>query len=292
MSICYEMGNPGGCGKWTEELWSKHFDFMAENLPADDSLPILGLAGKLGSRGVGPGKGSPLTGACSFSGDTKVLMADGAAKRLDEVQPGDEVIAADPESGAQGPRVVEHVWIHPDELIDLEVGGALLTTTEDHPFWNHTDRQWQRADQLDPGDLVLSPRGLHTVGGLVRSSTQTSLAYNLTVSSIHTYYVLAGNTPVLVHNTNGCRTASKYEDITSPGARMPNRLTDVGPNEFGRNLEANGWIRTDKGPNIMYEKDGARYFLRGKADSYGGWTADFYKAGSKKADIKIRLGDD
>ncbi|WP_320066631.1 hypothetical protein [Micromonospora sp. RTGN7] len=104
-------------------------------------------------------------------------------------------------------------------------------------------------------------------------------------------HVVAGNTTVLVHNTN-CPAASKYEDITAPGARMLNKSTDVGPVAFGRNLEANGWVRTDKGPNIMYEKDGARYFLRGKANSHEGWTADYYKAGSKKADIKIRLGDE
>jgi CO/xanthine dehydrogenase Mo-binding subunit len=29
-----------------------------------------------------------------------------------------------------------------------------------------------------------------------------------------------------------------------------------------------GWTRTEKGPNIMYEKDGARYLLRGKANSH------------------------
>jgi hypothetical protein len=28
--------------------------------------------------------------------------------------------------------------------------------------------------------------------------------YNLTVDQLHTYYVLAGSTPVLVHNNNGC----------------------------------------------------------------------------------------
>ena len=36
---------------------------------------------------------------------------------------------------------------------------------------------------------------------------------------------------------------------------MLNKLTDVGRVEFGENLEANGWVRTEKGPNIMYEKD-------------------------------------
>jgi hypothetical protein len=103
--------------------------------------------------------------------------------------------------------------------------------------------------------------------------------------------VLAGQTPVLVHNSN-CPAASKYEDITKPGARMKNVRTDVGPTEFGKNLEANGWTRFERGPNIEYQKDGARYFLRGKAKTVEGWTADYYGPGSKKADIKIRLGED
>ncbi|WAX79993.1 hypothetical protein [Streptomyces sp. KMM 9044] len=96
---------------------------------------------------------------------------------------------------------------------------------------------------------------------------------------------------MLVHNSN-CRTASKYEDTTEPKARMKNVRTDVGPTEFGENLEANGWTRLERGPNIEYQKDGARYFLRSKAKTVEGWTADYYRPGSKKADIKIRLGDD
>lgn len=30
--------------------------------------------------------------------------------------------------------------------------------------------------------------------------------YNLTVDDLHTYYVLAGDTPVLVHNSDSCLT--------------------------------------------------------------------------------------
>ena len=73
---------------------------------------------------------------------------------------------------------------------------------------------------------------------------------------------------------------------------MPNRLTDVGPREFGNTLESNGWNRVEKDWGIVYEKDGARYQLRDHAKTHGGWTAEFFKPGSKKADLKIRLGED
>jgi hypothetical protein len=38
--------------------------------------------------------------------------------------------------------------------------------------------------------------------GLVPGSEHEGIAYNLTVADLHTYYVLAGDTPVLVHNCN------------------------------------------------------------------------------------------
>jgi RHS repeat-associated protein len=210
MNICAEMGRPGGCQQWIEdELWEIHYQWGVENLPMDTpAIPL--AAGGLGKGGGGRGAGAR-GGACSFSGDTEVLMADGATKKLEEVQVGDEVVASDPETGEQGPRTVTHVWVHKDDLIDLEVGGALLTTTEDHPFWNQTDRQWQRADELDRGDLTFVTDGkVRAVGGLEPLSRYVDLAYNLTVDGIHTYYVLAGNTPVLVHNTCAKPLGSHY----------------------------------------------------------------------------------
>ena len=111
-------------------------------------------------------------------------------------------MAADPETGERGPREVTHVWVHDDELVDLDLGnGETVTTTEDHPFWNDSDQQWQQAQHLTPGDNLLTPSGRIAVAGLDWDTIQRGPAYNLTVTDIHTYYVLAGNTPVLVHNS-------------------------------------------------------------------------------------------
>ncbi len=141
---------------------------------------------------------------CSFDAETRVLMADGSTKPIAEVEVGDWVLAEDPETGGRGPRAVTHLWVHQDNLLDLEIDGHAVTTTEDHPFWNHTDGEWQRADVLDPGDMVLTADGAtRTVDGIDSKSARTATAYNLTVDDIHTYFVMAGEAEILVHNQCG-----------------------------------------------------------------------------------------
>ena len=150
-----------------------------------------------GGRHAGDAAGA----ACSFSGDTEVVMGDGTTKPIAQIKIGDEVVAHDPETGEQGNRRVSHVWVHDDTLVELNIGGEVLVTTEDHPFWNATDKAWQRADILDPGDLVLAIDGTTLpVVGLDWTTTRNDTAYNLTIEDIHTYYVEVGNSTVLVHN--------------------------------------------------------------------------------------------
>jgi hypothetical protein len=153
----------------------------------------------LPSRGA---KGRNLGRLCSFSGQTAVLMADGAKKPISKIKIGDKVLATDPQTGERTAKEVTKVWVHDDTVVSLQIDGQTITTTEDHPFWNRTDRQWQRADQLDRGDQLLAPNSADTtVRGLRPDTRHTATAYNLTIADIRTYYVLAGNTPVLVHNT-------------------------------------------------------------------------------------------
>lgn len=126
-------------------------------------------------------------------------MADGSKKPIEDVKVGDEVLATDPETGEQAPKKVEHVFVHHDIVIDLIVDGEVITTTEDHPFWSVTDQRFDRADQLQPGDRVLSASGEYVkVQGLQPGTMRADLAYNLSVEGIHTYHV--GHSEVLVHN--------------------------------------------------------------------------------------------
>jgi hypothetical protein len=170
---------------------------------AGDSPTLLSSLQKMAVKGGGNSinaLGMILRSACSFSGDTEVLLADGSSKPISEVKVGDEVLALDPETGEKGPREVTRLWVHQDAVVKLEVDGTAVVTTEDHPYWNQTDRQWQRADELDRGDALLTHSGGSAVVGSLVDEGRTEVVYNLTVASIHTYYVLSGDTPVLVHN--------------------------------------------------------------------------------------------
>ncbi|MEU1605206.1 Hint domain-containing protein [Micromonospora matsumotoense] len=130
-------------------------------------------------------------------------MVDGTAKPISEVEAGDEVLAYDPTTGEGGPRKVTRVWIHKDEVVALEVKGERIVTTEDHPFWNESLRRWQRADGFTKGDALLASDGTPVpFGGLARVSDSRDV-YILTVAAIHTYYVVVGGTPILVHNSGG-----------------------------------------------------------------------------------------
>lgn len=185
-------------------------------------------AGERGGAALGAEEGAAARfagSACSFSGDTKVLMADGSARPLKDIKVGDEVAAADPETGEKGSRPVTNLWIHQDSLEALLVDGKVVLTTEDHPFWNATDQRWERADELDSGDLLRMPAGPGLkVSGLAPASARTASAYNLAVEGIHTYYVLVGNAPVLVHNM--CPKALNAAEEATLG-----RLREIFPSE-------------------------------------------------------------
>jgi len=104
----------------------------------------------------------------------------------------------------QTAKTVLQVWVHGDTLMDLAGKGGQVSTTEDHPFWSVTDGRFERADELARGEKVLTASGLPLqVGGIVPGSAHWAKAYNLTVADAHTYFVMAGEKSILVHNGGG-----------------------------------------------------------------------------------------
>ncbi|MFE0733103.1 DddA-like double-stranded DNA deaminase toxin [Streptomyces antibioticus] len=146
--------------------------------------------------------------ACkSFTPATPVLLADGTSKPIGKIKIGDKVQAADPKTGKhKGPRAVSAVWINHDyDLVDLRIrqtDGTLTTlhTTAKHKVWDDTLHKWVPTAKLAPGHALNTPTNEHVRVVSVTARPGDRHMYNLTVSNLHTYYVLAGATPVLVHN--------------------------------------------------------------------------------------------
>ncbi|MGX9883702.1 RHS repeat-associated core domain-containing protein [Streptomyces sp. NPDC002276] len=169
----------------------------------------------LGASGPGSvcqGTGTAAEGQCSFRADTPVLLADGKTKPISEVKQGDEVEAADPGTGKhRGTRKVTALHRNlDDDLLDLTVHTPdnrteTVHTTSRHPFWDETAHTWVPAAELKRSHALVTADNHKAYVVTVHRTPGIGERYNLTVAQLHTYYVLAGNTPVLVHNTGpGC----------------------------------------------------------------------------------------
>ncbi|MFD4655785.1 SpvB/TcaC N-terminal domain-containing protein [Kitasatospora sp. NPDC058444] len=190
----------------------------------------------------------------SFTGDTPVLMADGTSKHIDGIAIGDQVIATDPETGESGPRTVTRLITGEGEknLVEITVANpdgqpGTVIATDGHPFWIPALGRWVKAGKIMPGTLLQTGSGTYVQVTAVRAWTEIQRVHNLTVDDIHTYYVLAGTTPVLVHN---CLSGGAAEQTAKRG-----RAEDLQPHEGAT------------GDHTVFERD-----ADGKVTRYQTWT--------------------
>ncbi|EWM17835.1 polymorphic toxin-type HINT domain-containing protein [Kutzneria sp. 744] len=92
---------------------------------------------------------------------------------------------------------------------------ATLTTTFHHPFYDLTQAAFVDAVDLHPGDQLQTADGATAEVTSVQAYHQTETTYDLTVDGLHTYYVDAGATSVLVHN---CANGISMDQAVEMGA--------------------------------------------------------------------------
>ncbi|WP_433307539.1 DNRLRE domain-containing protein [Actinoplanes sp. CA-030573] len=138
----------------------------------------------------------------SFAPGTRVLMADGSTKPIEDVKVGDKVKAAAPEKNSTDAEPVTRTIAGTGgrDLVDVTTDAGHITATAGHPFWLPEAYAWVNAADPKAGDRVLTAAGDELRVVRTRHWRQHATVHNLTVRHIHTYYVLAGTTPVLVHN--------------------------------------------------------------------------------------------
>ncbi|QMU70139.1 ricin-type beta-trefoil lectin domain protein [Streptacidiphilus sp. P02-A3a] len=185
---------------------------IGDSLTAGKSVNPTTAAKRTGGGGKSASGGSSCLacGECSFSPTTPVLLANGKTKPIAKLKDGDEVESADPNTGKEeGGRMVQHVWInHDTDLLDVIVSTghghtATIHTTANHPFWDDTTHTWVAAGSLKPGHELNSTGAHHSIVVATHATPGAANRWNLTVQQLHTYYVVAGGTPILVHNTDG-----------------------------------------------------------------------------------------
>ncbi len=197
-------------------------------------------AARAAARAAGTRDPVPVPSNCltnSFAPTTPVLMADGTTKPISQIALGDLVLAADPERGGEssGEPAAQRVaaiitGTGLKDLIDITIDGQTLTATTGHPFWvtdegralpDRDGGAWTDAGDLRTGDRLLDPDGRVVEVEQVRAYQGLTRVHNLTISGVHTYYVLPPSTDgtttgsaVLVHNCGGVLDDAAYEAMS------------------------------------------------------------------------------
>ncbi|MGG2464237.1 polymorphic toxin-type HINT domain-containing protein [Streptomyces sp. RGM 3693] len=158
----------------------------------------------------------------SFVAGTPVLMAGAGTEPIQNLRVGDRIGNSTPGSSAVQQHTVTAVVVTDDDrdFVKLTVAGprglGTVHSTAHHLFYDVTTSNWTKAADLKPGDrvqttgqAVATVRAVHAYRAAVRT-------YNLSVDGVHTYYVLAGDIPVLVHNCAMKRDAKSLKGVNIP----------------------------------------------------------------------------
>src|SRR5262249_17505140 len=100
-----------------------------------------------------------------------------------------------------------------------------IHTTANHRFWDDTTHAWTVAGRLDAGHVLNTNSREHPRIAAVHTRSGSAKMYNLTVQQLHTYYVEAGTTPVLVHNSGPCNLQELAAGIDIENLTMTNTVS-------------------------------------------------------------------
>jgi hypothetical protein len=124
-----------------------------------------------------------------FAAGTPLRTPDGA-KAIEDFRPGDLVLSRDEcaDDGAVCPKPVEAVFVRQGLIWHLHVGGQVIRTTAEHPFYIR-DRGWVACDRLATGDTLLTEDGRWVPVEDILDTGEWETVYNLRVADFHTYFV-------------------------------------------------------------------------------------------------------
>lgn len=152
-------------------------------------------------------------GGCCFVGDTKITMADGLIKNIEDIRAGDLILTYDPETLLiKKPGEVTSIESPiKDDIIEFILSnGTTIEATTEHPFWvigkgwasysperTMLDHKMDVA-KIEKDDMLLDVKGNHVILlDMKDNNIEFKKVYNILMSEgYHTYYA----NDILVHN--------------------------------------------------------------------------------------------
>ncbi|HYH66562.1 MAG TPA: polymorphic toxin-type HINT domain-containing protein, partial [Urbifossiella sp.] len=194
----------GGVGGAAGSAATQGFDILSGHRTSFDWGEV-GFAGLTGMAAAGAAVGVFGTGRVCFAAGTPLRTPDGA-KRIEEFRVGDEVLSRD-EFDADGPvtaKLVEEVFVREGLVWNLHVGGQVIRTTAEHPFYA-AGKGWVACQQLAVGDRLLAEDGSWVAVEDLLDTGEWETVYNLRIVDYHTYFVGCEEWgfSAWVHNANG-----------------------------------------------------------------------------------------
>lgn len=137
-----------------------------------------------------------------FLDGTKVLMADGTYKNIENVTVGDIVISYCEETDKLvTSRVIQTFYHSPEEMMTdyYLLINNVLKVTSDHRFYSNG--KWVDAGDLEINDTLFHPLSEHTIHSIEKIYEKRPV-YDLKVAVYHNYFVMMNKADVLVHNND------------------------------------------------------------------------------------------
>ena len=171
-------------------------------------------------------------GRSCFPAWTKIIMADGTSKNIEDVEEWDAVLSYNTDTNTNEPNIVNRQIVHKDslhEMYELTINGNVLKVTDVHPFYvrktdSSKDYDWIEAKNLKVWDNLLMTDGSLVKIEKIKHYNNQETVYNLEVDNNHDYFV---DKWYLVHNK-----PTPHPDPDTPDSAEPQECFNVNAWQF------------------------------------------------------------
>ena len=176
-----------------------------------------------------------------FAAGTPIRTPDGS-KLIELFRAGDLVLSRDENDplGLVVAKLVEKVFVRHSLIWHLHVGGQVIRTTGEHPFYAE-GKEWTRVDKLGVGDRLLCEDGTWVQVEDMLDTGEWETVYNLRIADYHTYFVGADEWGFAVWAHNACQ----VKHVGGGHYRVFNTVTGKWVKQSGNLLQAKGKAQVD-----------------------------------------------